>query len=133
MTRKQQYTQDQVIAAIHETKGMVYIAAQRLGCTASTIYNYRDRYPRVRAAMEHEDGMINDTAEMKLYQAVMNGEPWAVQFRLRTKARDRGYVERVQTEVSGKDGGPLQVRFVWAKGGSAPSSVAHGEAEDADD
>ena len=33
----------------------------------------------------------------------MAGESWAVQFRLRTKAKHRGYVER--TEVTGQDGG----------------------------
>ena len=32
---------------------------------------------------------------------------WAVQFRLRTKAKHRGYVER--TEVTGKDGGDLPI------------------------
>jgi hypothetical protein len=44
----------------------------------------------------------------------MAGEPWAVQFRLRTKGKGRGYVERVQQEVSGKDGEPLQVVIKYA-------------------
>ena len=46
---KQKYTQQQIIEALRETKGMVYLAAKRLGCEAQTIYNYRDRYPAVRA------------------------------------------------------------------------------------
>ena len=56
MTTRQRYTQAQVIAALRETKGMVYLAAKRLGCEAQTIYNYRDRYPAVRAEMEQQDG-----------------------------------------------------------------------------
>ncbi len=87
---------------------MVYLAAKRLGCEAQTIYNYRDRYPAVRAEMEQQDGEVDDAAEMKLYQAIIAGEPWAVQFRLRTKGKGRGYVERVQQEVSGPNGGPIQ-------------------------
>ena len=87
---------------------MVYLAAKRLGCEAQTIYNYRDRYPAVRAEMEQQDGEVDDAAEMKLYQAIIAGEPWAVQFRLRTKGKGRGYVERVRQEVSGLDGGPIQ-------------------------
>ena len=75
---------------------MVYLAAKRLGCEAQTIYNYRDRYPAVRAEMEQQDGEVNDAAEMKLYQAIMAGESWAVQFRLRTKARNRGYGDAVE-------------------------------------
>lgn len=112
MTTRQRYTQAQVIAALRETKGMVYLAAKRLGCEAQTIYNYRDRYPAVRAEMEQQDGEVDDAAEMKLYQAIIAGEPWAVQFRLRTKGKGRGYVERVQQEVSGPDGGPIQTEHV---------------------
>ena len=112
MTARQRYTQAQIIDALKETKGMVYLAAKRLGCEAQTIYNYRDRYPAVRAEMEQQDGEVDDAAEMKLYQAIIAGEPWAVQFRLRTKGKGRGYVERVQQEVSGPDGGPIQTEHV---------------------
>ena len=112
MAPRQKFTQAQVIAALRETKGMVYLAAKRLGCEAQTIYNYRDRYPAVRAEMEQQDGEVDDAAEMKLYQAIIAGEPWAVQFRLRTKGKGRGYVERVQQEVSGPDGGPIQTEHV---------------------
>ncbi len=106
MATVRRYTQQQIIDALRETKGMIYLAAKRLGCTAQTIYNYRDRYPAVRAEMEQQDGEVNDAAEMKLYQAIMAGEAWAVQFRLRTKARARGYGDAV--ELTGKDGGPVQ-------------------------
>jgi hypothetical protein len=112
MGTRQKFTQAQIIDALRETKGMVYLAAKRLGCEAQTIYNYRDRYPAVRAEMEQQDGEVDDAAEMKLYQAIIAGEPWAVQFRLRTKGKGRGYVERVQQEVSGPDGGPIQTEHV---------------------
>ena len=114
MTTRQRYTQAQVIDALRETKGMVYLAAKRLGCEAQTIYNYRDRYPAVRAEMEQQDGEVDDAAEMKLYQAIIAGEPWAVQFRLRTKGKGRGYVERVEQDVRGEGGGPLQVLIKYA-------------------
>ena len=99
MASKQKFTQKQIIDALKETKGMVYLAAERLGCNTVTIYNYRDRYPAVRAVMEAEDGKFNDVAEMKFYQATMAGEPWAVQFRLRLRARDRGYTEHIDSKV----------------------------------
>ena len=109
MTTRQRYTQAQVIDALRETKGMVYLAAKRLGCEAQTIYNYRDRYPAVRAEMEQQDGEVDDAAEMKLYQAIIAGEPWAVQFRLRTKGKGRGYVERVQQDINATIDGELRV------------------------
>jgi len=112
MAGKAKFTQQQVIDALKETKGMVYLAADRLGCEAQTIYNYRDRYPAVKAEMEAQDGKIDDIAEMKLYQAIMAGESWAVQFRLRTKAKHRGYIEKSVTEVTGKDGKDLPVLVI---------------------
>ena len=112
MATRQKFSQQQVIDALRETKGMIYLAAKRLGCDAKTIYNYRDRYPAVRAEMEQQDGEVDDAAEMVLYKAIMAGEPWAVQFRLRTKGKGRGYVERVQNEVSGPDGWPIQTEHV---------------------
>jgi hypothetical protein len=51
---------------------------------------------------------------MKLYQAIIAGEPWAVQFRLRTKGKGRGYVERIEQDLRGKDGGPLEVVIKYA-------------------
>jgi len=112
---KQKYTQQQIIDALRETKGMVYLAAKRLGCEAQTIYNYRDRYPAVRAEMEQQDGEVDDAAEMKLYQAIIAGEPWAVQFRLRTKGKGRGYTER--TEITGANGDAVTIRLTWGDGG----------------
>lgn len=113
MAGRSKFTADEVIAALRETKGMAYLAAQRLRCDVKTIYNYRDRYASVRAEMEQQDGAINDIAEMKLYQAIVDGEPWAIQFRLRLKARDRGYSERV--EMTGGNGGALEVVVRYAE------------------
>ena len=111
MATRQKFSQQQVIDALRETKGMIYLAAKRLGCDAKTIYNYRDRYPAVRAEMEQQDGEVDDAAEMVLYKAIMAGEPWAVQFRLRTKGKGRGYVERA--EVTGPDNGPVTIRVTY--------------------
>ena len=109
MATRQKFSQQQVIDALRETKGMIYLAAKRLGCDAKTIYNYRDRYPAVRAEMEQQDGEVDDAAEMVLYKAIMAGEPWAVQFRLRTKGKGRGYVERVQQDINATIDGELRV------------------------
>ena len=91
---------------------MVYLAADRLGCSHQTIYNYGERYTSVKAEMEKQDGVVDDTAELKLIQAIYNGEAWAIKFRLATKGRHRGYVER--TEVTGKDGEPIRVSIEYA-------------------
>lgn len=94
MAATEKLTQDQVIEALTRTKGMVFLAAKQLGCTYTTVYNYIRRYPAVAAAKELSEGQILDTAEIKLFEAVLNGEAWALSFVLKTKAKLRGYTER---------------------------------------
>jgi hypothetical protein len=106
----ERYTAAQIIEALKATKGMVYLAADKLGCSHQTVYNYIERYPTVKTEWDSQNGKMGDTAELKLYQAIINGEPWAVAFYLKTKGKTRGYVER--SEVTGADGNAIPVAFV---------------------
>jgi len=106
----ERYTAAQIIEALKATKGMVYLAADRLGCSHQTVYNYIERYPTIKNEWDAQNGKMGDTAELKLYQAIINGEPWAVAFYLKTKGKTRGYVER--SEVTGADGDAIPVAFV---------------------
>jgi len=76
---------------------MVFLAAKQLGCTAKTIYKRSHDVAEVAEAIEHARGEFHDTAEMKLYDAVQAGEPWAVRLAL-TK---RGYGSKVAVEAVG--------------------------------
>ena len=108
MKRKREaYTAAQIVAALKATKGMVYLAADALGCVPQTVYNYIAKYPTVKAVFEDEGGRVLDVGEMKLYEHVLHGDAWAVCFLLKTKGKHRGYVER--TEHTGKDGGAQEV------------------------
>jgi hypothetical protein len=82
-----------MIHALTEMKGMVYLAARRIGCDPNTIHNRARRSPEVADCIRHQRGEVVDTAELKLYTAVLAGEPWAVQLCLKTLGRDRGYAE----------------------------------------
>ena len=105
MANKHKYTATEVRDALLETFGAVYLAADKLGCSYNTVYNYIDRHPSVRAAYEHEDGKTTDAAEVALRRAILNGEAWAIKYRLSTKGKGRGYTER--QEHTGKDGDPI--------------------------
>ena len=111
MADKQRYTAEQVVKALDETRGAKWLAAEKLGCTEETIRNYERRYAAVRQAATKYRGRRVDVAELKLDQAIMNGEQWAVLFTLRTLGKDRGYVER--QEVTGKDGEEILVKVVY--------------------
>ena len=124
---KQRYTPQQIADALHETRGMVFLAAKKLGCSDETIYNYAKRYKAVGDALRQQRGQFVDMAELKLWNAVNEGEAWAVQFALRTLGKGRGYVER--QEVTGSDGGELVVRVVYADVGIDTAAPTFGAAD----
>ena len=106
-TPKNRITVDLVLAALRASKGMVSIAARRVGCDRSTIYEYIKKYPSVAAALADERETMTDTAELALYSAIQDKEAWAVCFYLKTQGKGRGYVER--QELTGANGAPIEM------------------------
>lgn len=94
MANRNRFTAEQMIEALKTTKGMVYLAAQRLGCDPDTVQSYCKRYPTVEAAKVAARGEMIDLAELTLWKAIQNGEGWAVSLCLKTIGKHRGYVER---------------------------------------
>ena len=129
MTRPLKYTAEQMIAALKETKGMVYLAADRIGCHADTIHAYARRYKSVQECIDHEREKILDIGELKLVQKVMDGDDGMIKFLLSTRGKSRGYT--TGTEISGPNGGPLQVAIV--KGYAQVSPDDWNETEDSAD
>lgn len=100
--KKEKWTAADMIRVLKEAQGMVYVAARKLGCSHQTVYNYAKRYATVQQVIDEETGHFIDTGELALKRAVLAGEGWAVCFLLKTKGKERGYVERHQLEHSGK-------------------------------
>ena len=105
------YTAEQMIKALEESKGLIAPAARALGCSRDTIRSYLKEYPEIAEAIEDANEAFNDLAETRLYDAVERGEAWAICFRLKTKAKNRGYVEKA--EIGGANGGPVAIKLVY--------------------
>lgn len=105
MAGKQQYTVEQVEGALRATKGLLSLAAERLGCTRQTVTNYVNRYKSLQKVRDEQRAHVVDTAELALMNAILDKQGWAVCFTLKTLGKDRGYVER--QEITGKDGEKL--------------------------
>lgn len=99
---KRRYTDKQILNAVSQSKGLVFLAAKHLGCTPSTIHHRAQKNPKIRECIEDERGWILDFAESKLLQAVKGGEAWAVCFLLKTQGKQRGYVERQEVKAETK-------------------------------
>lgn len=100
------WTPAEILSVIEPNYGLRTQIANRLGCSLQTVRRYAKEFPEIQEALANQDDRVNDLAELSLIRAIIKGEAWAVCFRLKTRAKDRGYVER--KEVSGPGGGPIQ-------------------------
>ena len=101
MPSNEKYTAQQMIDAIRATKGQLTLAARHLGCAYNTVRRYVDNYPTVAEALAEETEKMGDAVELALYdEAVNKRNVTALIFLAKTKFRTRGYVERVDHDVT---------------------------------
>jgi hypothetical protein len=122
MGRKAKYTVAQMIAALRQTKGMVYLAADVIGCHADTVYEFAKRHPSVQEAIDHEREKILDIAEISLAKKIMDGDDGMIRFILQTRGKKRGYT--TGHEVSGPEGGPLVIRVIYGADGTSGKTAS---------
>lgn len=100
MARPQEFTVQQVIDAIPGTGGIQALVAKKLQCDRATVCRYAQRYVTVREALAQEDEGLTDLAEAKAVKLI-EAEHWpAIQHRLATKGKRRGYSERQEVDVT---------------------------------
>lgn len=97
---QQRYSQEHVIEALRNSHGLKAPAARALGCHRNTVQEYCDRYPKIADVIQEERETMKDTGESALFKKVQEGEPWAVCFFLKTQAKDRGYIEKSETDIT---------------------------------
>ena len=107
--RKPRITDKQIESALIAMSGNVSAAARSLGVVRHHLHERISRSDALKQIVLDARQSMCDNAESALNRAVINGEAWAVCFTLKTQAKDRGYVERVQQEVSGRDGQALEI------------------------
>ena len=86
------YLKDEdIAAALRESKGFFAEAARRLGVTRQAVAK-RVRASATLSAVEAECVETNlDTAESRLTAAIEDGAGWAIKFFLQCKGKERGY------------------------------------------
>ena len=84
----------EVAKLLAEFGGNVSAVARKIGVARSTVYKYVTEQPALQRVMHDARETALDHAESSLLRAILNGEPWAVCFMLKTQGRQRGYVER---------------------------------------
>jgi hypothetical protein len=96
---KQRYSAQDMIDALKQAQGRVYIAAQLLGCSHTTVYNYLDTYPTVAQAKDEYEGKEIDMVELQLMKQINQGNLGAIIYYLKTKGRKRGWTEKIDINL----------------------------------
>jgi predicted transcriptional regulator len=88
--------------AMDGSGGILAHIAKKLGVGRSAVTQYVQRHKDVQELLKEEEESINDLAESKLIQKINEGNTKMIKFRLVTKARNRGYIEKQEVEYTGE-------------------------------
>jgi len=89
------YSPEQMIEALRQSRGLVSLAAEMMGCARQTVYEYMEAFPEIRQAREDARHGMLDVAEGMLFKKIQEGDMTAIIFYLKTQGKDRGYIERL--------------------------------------
>jgi len=96
-------TVQKVCEALDETRGMIYLAALRLGCSRKTVHNYITKYPEIKERLNEHRGKLVDMAEYTLVDKVKEGDWNAIKYVLDRLAKDRGYADAIAVDLTMRD------------------------------
>jgi len=82
--------------------GLIHISCDKAKVPPSTYYFWMDNNPLFKQKVEEINKMIKDFGEGQLYQLVKEKNPQAVLHYNKTKNRDRGYGDVIETRHSGE-------------------------------
>ncbi|CAB4188589.1 hypothetical protein UFOVP1175_39 [uncultured Caudovirales phage] len=102
------FQKSDVKKAIQGSGGYISEIARRLKCDWHTADKYIKEF-ELSEDLVIEDERATDRAEIKLMEAIEEGEIAAIIFRLKTKGKKRGYVERQEVTGAGGDKVIIQV------------------------
>ena len=88
------------LEALQRSLGIVSTACEKTGTGRTTHYRWLKEDPEYKAAVDQIAESVIDFAESHLYKLIKEGNPAANIFYLKTKGKNRGYIERQEIEVS---------------------------------
>jgi len=89
-----------MLEALEKAMGVVTTAAKMAGIERTTHYLWMREDKEYKAQVDDVQNIVLDFAETALYKMVENHQPAATLFLLKTKGKQRGYVERQEIQHS---------------------------------
>jgi len=90
---------DTIVSVYQNNLGNVSATCKACGISRHTFYNYKNKYEAFAEELEATDEQNIDFAETMLLKNIREGKENSILFYLKTKGKNRGYVEKTEQEV----------------------------------
>jgi len=98
-----------VIDALEKTLGVVTTACKQVGIGRTQFYEWLKTDEEFRKQVEDIQNVALDYAESQLHKQIGDGSTAATIFYLKTKGKNRGYVERQEIQHEGGEGLRIEI------------------------
>lgn len=99
-TRRKKIRNKQIATTFAKKGCNVSATCIALGIDRATFYKWRKEDPKLDAMLNDESESIIDFTESKLIEKIGEGDLTAIIFMLKTRGKNRGYIERVENNIS---------------------------------
>lgn len=98
MTNKSLQYKKELIEAMENCHGIVSDACKSVGVSRVTYYDYYKNDPEFKASIDSIEGTVIDFVENKLFEKIEKGDVTCIIFYLKTKGKNRGYIEKSEID-----------------------------------
>ena len=111
-----QNKKEKLLKALEETQGLIYHACKKAGnISRSTYYRYMKEDKEFAKAVEDIKEAQIDYVEGQLIKNIYSGKETSIIFYLKSKAKDRGYAEKLDITSGGKPLTELKIEVIDTK------------------
>ena len=104
---------EKLLKALKETQGLIYHACKRAGnISRSTYYRYMREDKEFAQAVEDIKEAQIDYVESELIKNISRGKETSIIFYLKSKAKERGYAEKLDITTGGKPLTELKINVI---------------------
>lgn len=89
-----------MIEALTKSLGIVTIACKEVGISRTLHYNWYNKDPKYKKAVDDVADVALDFAESMLHKQIQDRDTTATIFFLKTKGKKRGYIERQEFDAT---------------------------------
>jgi hypothetical protein len=90
---------DQITELLKAKAGNITAVCQALNINRTTFYRWLEKDKELKRIVDEQQESLIDFAESRLFQNIKDGDTTSIIFYLKTKGRNRGYVEQTDLRV----------------------------------